>query len=122
MSPFLHPIVGVGLVALAWYVAALGWRSRLAPRHGAGEIHAWWGHVLLAGIGITWLAGIASAWLQGGAPAQGRHFWLGTAVASGFALSWVPMVARDRFPAVRWVHATANILLLLLLLVQLQSG
>src|SRR6266536_4933061 len=95
----LHPILGALLVLSSFAVAILGWRHRLNPSPGSGALHARWGKVFVAGLGLGWLlglAGVATAQLPGVGPGLSGHFVNGTYLLAGYGLSAALMLRWQR--------------------------
>lgn len=124
LAAWLHPLVAAGSLALLFYAASLGLRSRerggraLRPRHARVAPYAFWAMLFNAGFGVlsVWL------WRPDLERAQGAHFSVGAAVVAVLAAAaWLSR----RLPGdelARRLHPLLGMLALLLASLQVFLG
>jgi hypothetical protein len=123
---YLHPLAGLGAVALAAYAASLGFRSRLAPRdpEALRRRHAalapWVYGIMVA----NWASGLATVWwlrpeLE---VASSGHFPVGSAIVALFTAAALVSRRIPVAPRARTIHPLLGAAALLLCGVQVFLG
>lgn len=129
---YVHPIVMLCLVALAFYVLRLG-AARFAAVHlGRKTVFAWKRHVLLGKVAMAGLTaglcgGLFMTWIFWSSPSgTGTHFYVALAILALVVTGTVTGLRLDRVRKpgnpLALLHAANNALLAVLALVQVYTG
>ena len=105
---YLHPLAGLGTVAVLFYAASLGLRGRTVRRDADRfrRLHARVAPLAYACVALNWVAGITSVWAL--RPeldlASSSHFTLGCLIVTLLTAAALASRALPSSPTAGWAH------------------